>query len=515
MGRAPTVTATASRRLLVIGVDAADPALVERWVREGDLPALGLLGRAAARVDLRHRGDIPSAAIWPTLATGAHPGRHGLHHTIRLVPGTWTMRGIEPEESPEPPVWWRLDRAGVRSIVVDVPLCPSRTDMGGIQVVDWGSYEHPRPAHSIPADVLPGLVRQAGAYPREEDPSREVPVSASALTRVRDVLVRGAAAKGAALRYLMEREPWDFLFAVFGEPHAAGHCLWPSGGRVGGWGPLRDVYRAVDAEVGRLIDLVDPATTTVVVLSGQGMADNVSGAHLLEPVLARLGLLATGGGGLLRRLRSRCPLALRRTVSRYLPQAVRTSVSGYWAIGNLDRARTRAFALPTDQLGFVRVNLAGREPGGIVAPGREHAAVCEEVAGALSRLVDVRTGEPVVDRIFRADLAFPGPESYRLPDLLVSWRTARPIDAVWSPEVGTIAGTSPDPRTGNHRPEGFALLYGAGVPAGRRVAGHVLDLAPTVLDWFGIEAPAWMEGASWLRDAVPGETGAPRAEASR
>jgi predicted AlkP superfamily phosphohydrolase/phosphomutase len=512
---------TAARRLLVIGLDAADPTLVERWAREGDLPTLGFLGRAAARIDLRHRGDIPSAAIWPTVAAGAHPGRHGLFHTIRLVPGTWTIRVIEPEESPEPPVWWHLDRAGVRSIVVDVPLCPSRADMGGIQIVDWGSYEHPRRAHSIPAGVLPALVRHAGAYPREEDPSREVPVGAAGRARARDVLVRGAAAKGAALRYLAEREPWDFFFAVFGEPHAAGHCLWPSGGGADGWGPLRDVYRAVDAEVGRLLDLVDPATTTVMVLSGQGMADNVSGAHLLEPVLARLGLLATGGGasagggGLLRRLRSRCPLALRRAVSRYLPQAVRTSVSGYWALGSLDRARTRAFTLPTDQLGFVRVNLAGREPGGIVAPGREYEAVCDEVAGALCRLVDARTGEPVVDRVFRADLAFPGPESYRLPDLLVSWRTERPIDAVCSPEVGTIAGTNPDLRTGNHRPQGFALLYGAGVPLGRRSVGHVLDLAPTVLDRFGIEAPAWMEGASWLRDAAPEETGAPRAEASR
>jgi arylsulfatase A-like enzyme len=42
------------------------------------------------------------------------------------------------------------------------------------------------------------------------------------------------------------------------------------------------------------------------------------------------------------------------------------------------------------------------------------------------------------------------------------------------------------------------LLWGQGVPRGRRVAVPVahLDLMPTVLDWMALSAPPWIEGAS-------------------
>lgn len=494
--------------MCVIGIDAGDPTLIERWCDEGTLPTLRRLRRQGMWTALGHAGEFSSGSVWPSLYTGTHPGRHGLFHTRHLVPGTWTWSWLTPEECAAPPLWSVLDQSGLLAVVVDVPFAPSVEGLRGLQVLDWGTYERLRDPHSVPAGALPELVRRLGPYPIARDLSRHPPLSKHDLRRAHAGLVRGVATKGAALRWLATHEPWDFFMGVFAETHAAGHYFWDLDPSVGGEDrrpptPIRDVYRAVDAELGKLLELIDTTTTMLVVVSGQGMERNVSGRHLVEPVLRNLGLLVPvvgtfHGTGVLGRLRASCPTRVRRAVSQRLPRPLQTAMSNYWLTGRIDRMRTRAFPVPTDQLGLVRINVAGREPDGVVEPGLEYDQVCHRIAEAFEGLVHANTGWPVVKKVFRADRTFPGPQCYRLPDLLVSWVDKAPIEAARSSEIGTVTAAGSDPRSGNHRPEGFAILYGAGAQPGRNATGHIVDLAPTILDCFGLPPAPLMEGRSWV-----------------
>ena len=99
--------------------------------------------------------------------------------------------------------------------------------------------------------------------------------------------------------------------------------------------------------------------------------------------------------------------------------------------------------------------------------------------------------------MFFTDEIFPGPERDRLPDLIVNWRNGQKIDRVASKEFGTISGTLPDPRSGNHRAEGFALLYGPGIAQRERSEGHLLDIAPTILSFYGNDIPETFDGRAW------------------
>jgi hypothetical protein len=103
--------------------------------------------------------------------------------------------------------------------------------------------------------------------------------------------------------------------------------------------------------------------------------------------------------------------------------------------------------------------------------------------------VDPRTGRPVVKEVSRADQRFQGPASLGRPDLFVSWAKEAPRDALYSSQVGTITGPPTDLRSGNHRAEGFATLYGLGAPAGQRVDSSLLEVVPTILDCFGLPVP--------------------------
>ena len=174
--------------------------------------------------------------------------------------------------------------------------------------------------------------------------------------------------------------------------------------------------------------------------------------------------------------------------------AVPDSADEFLFIGNYreDRAAMRAFALPTFGGAYVRINLEGREPAGIV-PLAEFEAECEAVESLICACRDVRTGEPVVESVQRLGGSDPlDPNGERYGDLLFEW--SRPIDAFEHPDLG-IVGPVPLNRTGAHSDRGFAWVSGPGLTAGDLPLHSVLDLPPTIVRLLGDDTPLPPAGA--------------------
>jgi hypothetical protein len=135
-----------------------------------------------------------------------------------------------------------------------------------------------------------------------------------------------------------------------------------------------------------------------------------------------------------------------------------------------------AFALPTNDFGKIRLNVAGREANGTIAP-EEYDAWCDRVAQLLHSVTDPATGAPVVDRIERvgSDAA----------DMVVHW--AGPVLAFAHPTLGVI-GPYPPRRTGGHEdPTGFAFVAGPGIAAGDLGRRSAADVTPTLTALLGLD----------------------------
>ncbi|WP_283171561.1 alkaline phosphatase family protein [Curtanaerobium respiraculi] len=96
------------KRVMLIGLDGADPAVVKRLVAEGRMPNMAkLIEQGAAREGLDMMGVLPTITPpnWATLATGNYPRTHGvtcfLNHTLGKSLGitelNWDSRRIESE----------------------------------------------------------------------------------------------------------------------------------------------------------------------------------------------------------------------------------------------------------------------------------------------------------------------------------------------------------------------------------------------------------------------------------
>jgi predicted AlkP superfamily phosphohydrolase/phosphomutase len=509
--------AHSGQRTLLIGLDSADADLIEAWSASGFLPTFARLRREGLWGRLRTSAEVMHVSAWPTLYTGATPGHHGMYHAYQVRAGDQRVHRTEPEWCGLPPFWKYLDDAGRKCIIFDAFMDYRLPAFKGVQVVDYGTWTWFGEPGSTPGGMLREIQRRFGRYPAPEHSNLvQVPDD---LGRFAGQLAAGASTKGRVVQALVREHDWDLMFVTFGEPHGAGHYLWHAGDPsypthpqgTGDRNRVRDVYVAVDSAIGGILEAAGDEVT-VAITSGDGMGPNYSGCHLMPEMLHRLDLFHGGGvggddagaaapkKGLLSTVRQAIPIGWRQSVTRCLPRAMRYRLSMKWVNSGIDWSRSRVFCIPNSNEGYFRVNLRGREPLGIVAPGAEYQDLVDSLHEELGQLRNPANGLRAADRVFRMDDVYPGPRRGDLPDAVINWNLeARILDEIVSPRAGRIRrqpGYAVSPfYNGNHRAAAFILARGPNVQAGATLAGgDILDIAPTMLTRLGVDLPGHFEG---------------------
>ena len=278
----------------------------------------------------------------------------------------------------------------------------------------------------------------------------------------RDRLRAGAGVEARVVNWLLAEHPWDMAFVTFGEPHGAGHYLWHVGdatypshpaGAVAGLGhPLRDVYEAVDRAIGDITRADRRRGDRDRDLRGWHGAElrrqppAPGRAEPARPVLLgergrwrRRGRSAEAGpvGH-----RSQRHPAWRSAVGDPLPATQRPAQAEPEVGERRDRlAAVPRSCIPNANEGYLRVNLRGREPLGIVNSGTGCQQLLADLAAAMRGLRNPADGRATVDQVFLIDEVFPGSERRHLPDLVVAWDPdARLLTEMATPSAGTVVG---------------------------------------------------------------------------
>ncbi len=278
---------------------------------------------------------------------------------------------------------------------------------------------------------------------------------------------------------------------------------------------MSETYAAVDTAIGQIIDGLDDSVT-VIITSGDGMGPNYSACHLIPEMLHRLDLFHSvnvGAStsqdsprpkkGLLASIREAIPLSARHAITRCMPHNLHYRLSMKWANSGIDWTRSKAFCIPNANEAYVRVNLRGREPQGIVADQQAYRELVDALDKEFQTLVNPANGRQAVHRIHDTDRVFPGPLRGNLPDLVVTWdpdaKVLAELESAGAGRVCKEAGFETAPYySGNHRPNAFVLARGPSVPRGAKlVEPHIVDIAPTILEALGVAAPEHMDGKAW------------------
>ncbi len=178
---------------------------------------------------------------------------------------------------------------------------------------------------------------------------------------------------------------------------------------------------------------------------------------------------------------------------------------------DVDWSKTRAYALG---LTGMYLNLKGREAEGIVEPGEEAAALKAELIERMGGLVDPETGETAINALFDTAELYQGPYLTNAQDLVVGYNHGYRIS--WEGATGVISGPIWEDNvkawSGDHGvdPRIVPGVFFCNHELDREDP-HLVDIAPTVLELFGLEPPAHMDGKPLFAAGRGFEAGSPQA----
>jgi predicted AlkP superfamily phosphohydrolase/phosphomutase len=162
---------------------------------------------------------------------------------------------------------------------------------------------------------------------------------------------------------------------------------------------------------------------------------------------------------------------------------------------NVDWSRTRAYAMGLGQIYF---NLRGRESKGIVSPGAEATALADEMRTRLLALTDPDDGAHIVRAVYKRDDVYSGAFLENASELQVGMEDGYRVS--WQTALGGAPQGIVYPNmkkwSGDHGGYDFAITSGVLVSS-RRISvtsPSILDIAPTVLKYFGLEIPKDIDG---------------------
>lgn len=493
-------------KVLFIGIDAADKDLIVQWSRDGHLPNFNKLFQTAAWGVTQSPTGLYVGAIWPSFYTGVSPAKHARYCYEQLQPGSYEVKRVSPREVKKAPFWDALDRSGKRVAVIDVPKTYPSQLSNGLHIVDWGSHDPDQAGFCVwPETLAPDIEQKFGIDTMHN--CNAFRTTGEEFRDFRDDLIQRIRKKTALSRYYLDRGDWDCFLTVFSESHCVGHQCWHLHDErhpkydsrfvaVAG-DPMKEVYKAIDDGIGELIEKVGD-DTPVVVFASHGMGPHFDATFMLDDILRRL-----EGEPPRQKRASLVPMA--SALWKLLPQNIRDMAKPMRRRARVSLgvdesarlARRKSFKTPNnDAYGAIRINLAGREPSGLVAPGKEYDTVCDTLARDLMEFVNVATGEPLVKAVLRNADLYEGDNFHCLPDLLVEWNRSAPVSEVFSPKTGVITGEYKKCRTGDHTPEGLFFIKGPDVVPGQVQAQvSVMDLAPTIAALTGVDL-AQVDGRS-------------------
>lgn len=503
-----------TKKVLVIGVDAATFDLIDPWVADGLLPNFQQLMENGVRATLWTVPNMNSAPAWTSFATGKNPGKHGIYYFTRPKPGTYEMQVINGSYRDGLTFWQVASHRGKKVGVINVPMSYPADAVNGFMISGLDTPGSHVRGWTFPSDLMEQLPQELGKYT----------IECGFPTYARSGRVdKGLEVAGQTIDqrtryslYLMKNKPWDLFVTVYTTIDAIQHYFWKymllsDESTTQGYrfqNAIRDAYIQVDRGIGKLVRQAPPGTT-IIVVSDHGAGPVLRGSTNLRDWLVTHGYVTLKsaestaplqkiGNSLLSRsyrwVDAHFSREFKFFLSRNLP-GVRSKIEADIGLGQMDWARTRLYF--NDVREELRVNLKGREPHGIVEPGEEFETLRDEVAAALLKWRDPKSGVRFVADVKRREEVYTGPHLAEAADLLVYWNDV--------PELYEIRGAGgrdqnygvrfdPDVN-GGHRPNGVLIAHGPGIKSGCDIhEAQIWDVAPTVLYLMGLPIPKDMDG---------------------
>jgi predicted AlkP superfamily phosphohydrolase/phosphomutase len=489
-------------KVVIIGLDGAPFGVIQRLAEEDILPNIKKLIEEGAFGPLMSSYLPETPIAWTSIVTGKNAGKHGVYDWGERAEGSYDIGVSLSHSCKEPPLWEIIGEEGKKVGIFNVPLTYPPKPLNGFLVSGFDTPST-KVCFTYPDSLSDEIRSQIKDYVLAE---REAYTRGKERSYVDDILYVLEKKEAAAL-YLIDRYDVDFSLYVFMEIDHLHHKLWRllEEGSEEGRRLFQEVYQKMDETVGKIVNRFDEETTFILVSDhGAGPLEGIMfinkwlmeegwlklkkrPSFYLKSFLSRTDLFVKG-------YRLLCKFGLGR-LAKLLPASLQYDLAtSFISFGDIDWEQTKAYAF--GKYGQIFINLKGREPQGIVAPGEEYEQLLKEISQRLLKLVHPKTGEKTVREVMRKEELYHGPMLKKAPDLSFVIGDFRYDSSVqFGLGVKGIFGIPVFEDSGTHRREGILIASGKGIKSGFNIEGATLvDIAPLALYLLNLPIPVDMDG---------------------
>ena len=492
-------------KVLLLALDGWGFKLVKKFLDENKLPTLKKLAAQGAFGSLKSVYPYVTVPAWPAMLTGKNPAKLGVFAFLERNPVNYGLRTVNLKWEKWNPLWNILKNQGKRSIIFNVPTVAAEIDDFPGIIVSGPIMDKKEGVIAYPPELNNELLAQKYKIYASEFEKKSLDGFVKEVTAVTEKQCE-------YMFQLLEKESWDFFMAGFYYGDVLQHRFWqymdPDSPMYEENEKYTDVIleymQMVDKYIGEVLKKI-PEDCKVLIASDHGLGPCKAKVDL-NALILECGYMALTS----EKARSINLPSLRKHSLYFTLQALYKKLS---FLPPLRKIRNWLWdRLPKDERSWrdvdwehtraycswysVFINLKGREPRGIVEPGKEYETLREEIIGKLMEYKDPETGGNVFKKIWRKEELYNGPYMDRMPDLLVDF-TGESL--YWS-TTGEIAPGMKviEPSTGYsgaHVRDGIIFGYGPCMKVGvGNSESNLLDIAPTILHLLNIPIPKDIDG---------------------
>ena len=463
-------------RVAVIGLDCGTPQLLFDKMAD-EIPNINALMQRGIQGDLASITPPITIPAWACSMTGKTPGQLAIYGMRNRNDTSYDGLSIASSLAvKEPAVWDLLGQRGLKSLLIGVPPGYPVRPVEGWRVSCFLTPPAAKP------ETVTHPVQLWGEIEEELEGQEYIFDIANYREQGKDFVLNQifemTRRRFRVARKLVKEKPWDYFMLVEIGVDRLHHVFWddfdPEHRKFVPGNPFENAfhkyYRLLDREVGALVEAL-PDDAVVILMSDHGGRRMVGGV-CFNDWLIREGYLA-----------------LSESVSEQTPIAK----------APIDWSRTVAWG-DGGYYGRCFLNVKGREPEGIVEPER-YEQVRDELKAALESMAGP-DGEPLGTKVYKPQDVYTEVRGVA-PDLIVyfgdlEWRSVGAVGGATVADVFTYDNdTGPD--GANHDRTGVFVMAGLpGQATGRREGLSLIDVGPSILSLYGMDAPDGAVGRSFL-----------------
>jgi predicted AlkP superfamily phosphohydrolase/phosphomutase len=464
------------KRVFIFGIDGMPPALLfERWIDE--LPNIKKVMQNGIYAEMQSTVPPSTILAWTAMASGRDPGEMEIYsYNYRVSKNSDEQRLTDSTRKRKEMIWDILGKKGKKSIALYVPLTYPVKPINGVMVSDF---------------MTPGINSEC-AYPAEiKEKIKElgdteiffdVAVGLAGHTGLGiDTLIdntyRMTEMQLRLLKDLLKNEEWDFFMAVMIGTDRLQHTLWKRFDEEHRFfeknskyrDTLKDFYKYLDMEFGKILELLDE-NTTIIVASDHGMIRQ-NGKINVNDFLIKEGYLV---------LKEEF---MQKAREKWKKEKKFTK----FKLSDIDWSKTKAYEVGAYQA-RIYINTKAKNPERGIVDKKEYERIREEIREKLLAITDDK-GNKINNRAFKPE------EIYRTfddecPDLIayfddLAWGVNN--DGVGSDKLYLVGDEAGNDNAGHH-PIGSFIISGPGIKKRGKIDRiNILDITPTILKIYGIE----------------------------